>query len=230
LLESTGRGRFRITPLGLEVLHARPERIDIAFLERFPGFKEFKTYKGPELSDTSTQEVTETPEESLETAYQDLRRSLAEDILERVKRCSPQFFEKLVVDLLVAMGYGGSRKDAGKAVGKSGDGGVDGIIKEDRLGLDAVYIQAKRWEAAVGRPVVQGFAGSLEGYRARKGVLISTSTFTAEAQDYINRIEKKIVLIDGEQLAQFMIDHNVGVMEVATYRVKKANADYFDEE
>lgn len=144
--------------------------------------------------------------------------------------CTPRFFEKLVVDLLVAMGYGGSRKDAGQAIGQSGDGGVDGIIKEDRLGLDIVYIQAKRWESTVGRPVVQAFAGSLEGFRARKGVLITTASFSKEAKEYVERIEKKIVLIDGQQLAQFMIDFGIGVNEVVTYTVKRMDLDYFGEE
>ncbi|HEY3244186.1 MAG TPA: restriction endonuclease, partial [Phycisphaerae bacterium] len=162
--------------------------------------------------------------------YQGLRRAVAQDLLERVKRCSPTFFEKLVVDLLVAMGYGGSRKDAGQAVGSARDGGIDGIIKEDRLGLDAVYLQAKRWDAAVGRPTVQAFAGSLEGHRARKGVLITTSAFTSDAREYVERIEKKIVLIDGEQLAQLMIDYDVGVTEAVVYKVKKPDADYFGEE
>jgi len=147
--------------------------------------------------------------------------------LERIKQCSPQFFEQLLVELLVAMGYGGSRNDAGQAVGQSGDGGIDGIIKEDKLGLDIIYIQAKRWEAAVGRPIVQAFAGSLEGQRARKGVLITTSQFTSEAKEYVNRIEKKIILIDGQELAQLMIDHDVGVADVATYLVKKVDIDYF---
>jgi len=134
-----------------------------------------------------------------------------------------------VVDLLVAMGYGGSRKDAGEAVGQSGDGGVDGLIKEDKLGLDVVYIQAKRWEGAVGRPVVQAFAGSLEGFKARKGVMITTSRFTPDAYDYISRIEKKIVLIDGDQLGRFMVDYGVGVTDVATYVVKRVDVDYFEE-
>ncbi len=144
--------------------------------------------------------------------------------------CSPRFFERLVVDLLVRMGYGGSRKDAGRAIGQSGDGGVDGIINEDRLGLDVVYIQAKRWEGTVGRPVVQAFAGSLEGFRAKKGVMITTSSFSKDAMDYVGRIEKKIVLIDGEQLAQYMIDYGVGVAEMVTYTVKRIDLDYFDEE
>ncbi|MBC6937830.1 MAG: hypothetical protein DWB42_18655 [Chloroflexi bacterium] len=174
-------------------------------------------------------ERTNTPEEILEASYQDLRTDLAKELLERVKACSPRFFEKLVVDLLLAMGYGGSRKDAGAAIGQSGDGGIDGIIKEDRLGLDIVYVQAKRWDGTVGRPVVQAFAGSLEGFRARKGVFITTSTFSKDAREYVERIEKKIVLIDGEQLAQFMIDYGIGVTEVATYTVKKADQDYFGE-
>ncbi|MFS8064889.1 MAG: restriction endonuclease [Byssovorax sp.] len=159
-----------------------------------------------------------------------MRSKLAEDLLERVKSYSPRFFEKLVVDVLVAMGYGGSLKDAGRAVGQSGDGGIDGIIKADRLGLDAIYIQAKRWEATVGRPVVQAFAGSLEGQRARKGVLITTSQFSGEARDYVSRIEKKIVLIDGAELAQLMIDYDVGVAVQQTYTLKKLDLDYFTED
>ncbi|HXV96860.1 MAG TPA: restriction endonuclease, partial [Anaerolineae bacterium] len=165
-----------------------------------------------------------------ETSYQLLRKNLAQELLDKVKASPPRFFERLVVDLLVSMGYGGSRQDAGEAIGQSGDDGIDGIIKEDRLGLDAVYIQAKRWEGKVGRPIVQAFAGSLEGHRARKGVLITTSQFSLDARDYVNRIEKKIVLIDGEQLAQLMIDFNVGVTEVASYTVKRVDFDYFGED
>src|SRR5690606_8655982 len=146
------------------------------------------------------------------------------------KSRSPSFFEKLVIDLLVAMGYGGSRSDAGRAIGRSGDEGIDGTINEDRLGLDVIYVQAKRWSDTVGRPVVQAFAGSLEGKRAKKGILITTSKFSKEAHDYVNVIEKKIVLIDGERLAQLMIDYNVGVSEVASYTIKRIDTDYFEEE
>jgi restriction system protein len=170
------------------------------------------------------------PDERLEASYQQLREALAQDLLERIKQASPTFFERLVIDLLVAMGYGGSRRDAGEAVGRSGDGGIDGIIKEDRLGLDFVYVQAKRWEGSVSRPTVQAFAGSLEGQRARKGVLITTSTFTREARDYVTRIEKRIVLIDGDQLTQLMIDHGVGVADVTSYHVKRVDTDYFGDE
>jgi len=151
-------------------------------------------------------------------------------LIERIKACSPVFFERLVVRLLVAMGYGGSLADAGQAVGRSGDGGIDGIIKEDKLGLDVVCIQAKRWEATVGRPVVQAFAGSMEGYRARKGVLITTSEFSKDAQEYVTRIERKIVLIDGRTLAEFMIDYDIGTTTSQTYAVKKADSDFFVEE
>ena len=158
-----------------------------------------------------------------------LRNTLANDVLEAVKKSTPTFFEELVVELLVGMGYGGSIEDAGKAVGKTGDGGIDGIIKEDKLGLDFVCIQAKRWTNSVGRPIVQAFAGSLDGVRARKGVLITTSTFSQDALDYVQRIEKRIVLIDGKQLADLMIDYDIGVNVFQTYKVKRLDSDYFEE-
>jgi restriction system protein len=231
LLESTGRGKFRITERGFQVLRRNPTHIDNEFLKQFSEFLEFQS-RSTKIEEAAQyqEEPTHTPEEILEASYQNLRNELAQELLDRVMSCSPRFFERLVVDLLVSMGYGGSRRDAGERIGQSGDGGVDGIIKEDRLGLDVVYIQAKRWEGTVGRPVVQGFAGSLEGFRARKGVLITTSSFTKDAKDYVDRIEKKIVLIDGEQLAQYMIDYGIGVAEVATYTVKKADLDYFGED
>jgi restriction system protein len=231
LLENTSRGKFRITERGFEVLNSNLPYINVKFLEQFPEYQDFRSRsKHSEAPEVVEEESTHTPEEILEASYQSLRNDLAKELIDRVMSCSPRFFERLVVDLLVKMGYGGSRKDAGQAIGQSGDGGVDGIINEDRLGLDVVYIQAKRWEGTVGRPVVQAFAGSLEGFRARKGVLITTSSFSRDARDYIDRIEKKIVLIDGEQLAQFMIDYGIGVAEVATYTVKKADLDYFGED
>lgn len=231
LLESPGRGKVRITARGLKVLKEGHTDISAKFLRQFPEFMEFqKTSRQEDGQDEKDEGTEQTPEESLESSDQSLRRDLGQELLSRVKGCSPRFFEKLVVDLLVAMGYGGSRIDAGQAVGRSGDGGVDGIIKEDKLGLDAVYLQAKRWEGTVGRPTVQEFAGSLDGYRARKGVLITTSGFSKEAKDYVDKIEKKIVLIDGEQLVQLMIDHGVGVGEAATYTVKKVDLDYFGDE
>ena len=230
LLESTGRGKFVITQRGLEVVKSNPTGIDITFLKRYPEFVEFQTMsrrKEQGQPDTVLDELSQTPEEVLETAYQNLRDKLAQELLAQVKSCSPRFFERLVIDLLLAMGYGGSRQDAGQAVGQTADDGIDGVIKEDRLGLDTVYIQAKRWNNVVGRPIVQAFAGSLEGYRARKGILITTSDFSKEALEYVNRIEKRIVLIGGQELAGLMIDYGVGVSEVASYSVKRVDLDYF---
>lgn len=234
LLDKTGRGRFRITDRGRQTLAENPPREDLDYLRRFPEVEEFRyRRRDSDQTDENGSELgraVETPEEMLDSSYQRLRNAVAQELLDRVKRSSPAFFEKLVVDLLVAMGYGGSRADAGARVGQSGDGGVDGIIKEDKLGLDFVLIQAKRWQAPVGASTVRDFAGSLEGHRARKGVLITTSRFTSDAEEYVTRIEKKIVLIDGSELAQFMIDHGVGVANVAIYVVKKVDSDYFDEE
>jgi restriction system protein len=177
------------------------------------------------------EKTSQTPQEILDTTYQNLRQNLAEEILERIKTNSPRFFETLVVDLLIAMGYGGSRKDAGQAIGQVGDGGIDGIIKEDKLGLDAIYIQAKRREGTVGSPIVQGFVGALIGKKARKGILITTSAFSQQAKNYASSIENlKIILIDGEQLVQLMIDHGVGVTEESPYVVKKVDSDYFGDE
>jgi restriction system protein len=228
LIESTRRGHFHITQRGLQVLAKRPERIDVAFLEQFSEFIEFK--KTRREREPEPEPPLETPEESLESAFQRLRESLASELLETVKRCSPTFFERLVVDLLVRMGYGGSRKEAGQAIGRTGDEGIDGIIKEDRLGLDIIYVQAKRWEGTVGRAEIQKFAGALQGQRARKGIFITTASFSKDALDYASRIESKIILIGGQQLAELMIDHGVGVSPVASYEVKKIDADYFTEE
>jgi restriction system protein len=230
LIGSTTRGKFCITQRGLDVLKTKPARIDRELLAQFPEFREFQSKQDNRRIDDAAEAAEQTPEEILESSYQNLRHDLAQELLEHVKTGTPKFFENLVVDLLVAMGYGGSRKDAGQAVGQSHDGGIDGIIKEDRLGLDAVYIQAKKWEGTVGRQVVQAFAGSLAGQKARKGVMIATSQFSQEAKEYVDRLDMKIVLIDGEQLAQFMIEHGIGVAEVATYVVKKVDLDYFDEE
>jgi len=227
LLSQPSRGVIRITPDGLAVLAKKPARIDTAFLQSYPAFLAFYKQVQPAQSDTAP---PETPEESLDAAYLSLRSALADELLERLKTCSPVFFERMVVQLLVAMGYGGSLADAGQAIGKSGDDGIDGIIKEDKLGLDVVCVQAKRWQTTVGRPVVQAFAGSMEGQRARKGVLITTASFSKEAEEYISRIERKIVLIDGKRLTELMIDHDIGVSTARSYVVKKMDADYFSEE
>lgn len=171
-----------------------------------------------------------TPEELLDQAYQSIRAELASDLLNRVKQGTPAFFESLVVELLLKMGYGRSRLDAGKAIGASGDEGIDGIISEDRLGLDEIYIQAKKWESTVGRPEIQKFVGALHGKRARKGVFITTGTFSAEAKDYVSRIDPRVVLIDGRALAEYMLDFNLGVTPKATYELKRVDTDYFSEE
>lgn len=234
LLDATGRGRFRITKRGLDVLAQKPQKIDIRLLSQFPEFVEFRGSQGKtDIAEQGAEQPIETqvlsPEEQLESSYQLLRHQLAQTLIEQVKKSDPAFFEQLVVDLLVAMGYGGSRADAGQAIGQSNDGGIDGIIKEDRLGLDIVYLQAKRWENAVGSPEVRNFTGSLEGHGAQKGVLITTSRFSRDAREFAQRLQqKKIVLIDGEELASLMIDFGVGVSNVSTYVVKKIDPDYFE--
>lgn len=231
LLESPRRGYFHITQRGREVLAKNPSEINVQFLYQFPEFIEFRTrHREPEQAiETVESESLQTPGELLETAYQKLREDLSAELLKTVKECSPAFFERLVIDVLVKMGYGGSRKEAGKAIGRSGDEGIDGIINEDRLGLDVIYIQAKRWQAPIGRPEIQKFVGALQGHRANKGIFITTSSFTHDAEDYVATINSKIVLIDGEQLSQLMIDHNVGVTPVTSYETKKIDSDYFIE-
>lgn len=232
LIDSPRRGSLKITERGLSVLKTPPITIDNKFLDQYQEFKEFReSSKSPQAegTDTSTEEELQTPEENLEQAHQRIRSELAQEILQKILGCSPAFFEYLVVELLVKMGYGGSRKDAGERVGQSGDGGIDGIIKEDRLGLDTIYIQAKRWQGTVGRPEIQKFVGALSGQRAKKGVFISTSRFTAEATEYVSLIETKVVLIDGEKLASLMMDFDVGVSTQATYVIKKIDSDYFEE-
>jgi restriction system protein len=230
LLANPVRGTVRITEEGKSALAQKPTKIDNDFLRKYGSFSEFYKKTAPVETKDAHADVAATPEESLESAYRFLHDALADEILDKVKSCSPTFFEHLVVDLLVAMGYGGSLADAGQAIGKSGDGGIDGIIKEDKLGLDVVCIQAKRWEKNVGRPEVQAFAGSMEGMRAKKGVLITTASFSKEAEEYINRIDRKIVLIDGGMLAELMIEHDIGVATARSYVVKKLDFDYFDGE
>jgi restriction system protein len=231
LLKSTRRAHFQITDRGLEVLKQPPTRITVSFLEQYPEFVEFRSRRRKPQEEVHEDEVEQTPEEAIESAYQSLQEDLAANLLETVMECSPTFFERLVVDLLVKMGYGGTRKEAGQAIGRTSDEGIDGIINEDRMGLDVVYIQAKKWDSTVvGRPEIQKFAGALQGQRARKGIFITTSSFSKAAYDYVSRIDSKIVLIDGELLSQLMIDYNVGVAPVASYELKKIDTDYFLDE
>ncbi len=236
LLEATRRGFYQITDRGRDLLKKQPKIVNVKLLKQYPEFLEFQQLKGTRSGDKvvetkGTSDVsTATPSEALESAYENLRDELADELLGKLKKISPAFFERVVVELLVKMGYGGSRADAGKAIGRSGDGGIDGIIKEDKLGLDVVYVQAKRWDNnPVGRPDVMQFAGALQAQRANKGIFITTSRFTDDARSYVSQIGSKIVLIDGEQLTGLMIEHDVGVSTVSLYPVKKVDSDYFEE-
>ena len=231
LLEYTRRGFYKITPRGIDILNHNLNRIDIAVLKEFPEFRNFQNLKQPRETSVNhpSEESDLTPQEVIANAVETLRNELADELLEQLKVGSPKLFEIIVVDLLVKMGYGGSWEDAAKAIGRSGDEGIDGIINEDRLGLDVIYIQAKRWNGSVGRPEVQKFAGALMGQKARKGVLITTSDFTNDAKDYASKVEAKIVLIDGSTLVNSMIDYGIGVSTTASYEIKKVDLDYFTE-
>lgn len=228
VLESPRRSMFRITQRGMELHKEGHKRIDIRILNRYPEFLEFHKVKSPK--EEEQEPSRETPEETLQKSYESIRGDLASQIVQRIANNSPQFFERMVVDLMVTMGYGGSRADAGKSIGGSGDEGIDGIIKEDRLGLDLVYLQAKRWEGKVGRPEVQKFVGALHGKRAKKGVFITTSKFSDDAKSYVETIDPKVILIDGRMLAELMIDYGLGTTTTATFEVKRIDSDYFAEE
>jgi len=238
LIETPKRGYLRITDNGLNVLKQNPSGINITYLKRFPEFIEWQNTKkedsqnGIETSVLQPESISaQTPEELLESSYQSIRKDLAQDILDKILNLSPAFFERLVVELLVKMGYGGSIQDAGRAIGKSGDEGIDGTIKEDKLGLDVIYIQAKRWKPGnvIGRPEIHKFIGALVGQGSKKGIFITTSSFTKDAIEFIPRNETKVVLIDGMQLSQLMIDYNVGVTSQHLYEIKRIDNDYFEE-
>ena len=234
-LDSSKRGVFRISDRGRQILKENPSRIDIKYLEQFEEFQVFRGKRNKEESETVSADcdeetATTTPEEALDQAYQQLRNEIANELLHLIKGNSPEFFERLVVHLLVSMGYGGSFEEAGKATQKTADEGIDGVIKEDRLGLDAIYLQAKRWEGVVGRPEIQKFVGALHGQRAKKGVFITTSRFSREALEYVGQIDPKVVLIDGSDLVQLMIDYGVGVDTASVYEVKKIDSDFFMED
>ena len=234
LIENIRRSYFKITPRGIETLKENLERINIKYLRKFQEFissvEGDKENISKEEINTSSINSVQTPEEVFEGAYQKIQESLSNDILSRIKKIHPSRFEKLVVELLVKMGYGGSIAEAGETTKYTNDEGIDGIIKEDKLGLDVIYIQAKRWEGNVPRPEIQKFVGALAGKRAKKGVFITTSTFSKEAIAYAEQMDTKIVLIGGEQLAQYMIDYDLGVSVQNTYEIKKIDSDYFEEE
>lgn len=242
LVEIPVTGQVKITDDGLRVLSQNQKDIDKRYLEQFPKFIEFQEMMSnnhrrqrvsvtvTEKAETEEAELESDPQDLMESAYNSNKINLAEEILKKIKESSPQFFENLVVDLMLKMGYGGSRHDAGEAVGKSGDGGIDGIIKEDRLGLDVIYLQAKRWsDNSVGSPEIQKFVGALADKHANKGVFITTSTFSREAREYAKRISNKVVLIDGVTLTELMIEYNLGVFPVMNYELKKIDIDYFSE-
>ena len=233
LISAPRRGVVKITTDGIKLLRKDIKQFTTKDLSEFEAYKNYRAkIKAKSIIDIADEEEVisdQTPEEAMESAYQTINKELAIEFLELIKTNSPDFFEQLVIDLILKMGYGGSRKDAAEKVGKSHDGGIDGIIKEDRLGLDVIYIQAKRWENTVGRPEIQKFAGALEEKRANKGIFITTSQFSRGSVDYISRINKKIVLIDGDQLAQYMIDFDLGVDTKITYKIKTIDSDYFEE-
>lgn len=233
LLAAVHRGFFRITDRGSKALKAEPKRIDNEFLDQFEEFREFRSRTKKETRKRIEDPIIATPgvpEEVIASQYELQRQALAAQLLDVVKGASPQFFERLVVTLLVKMGYGGTLQDAGSAVGRSGDGGIDGVIKEDKLGLDTIYIQAKRWDdKPVGSPQIDQFAGALQKKKAHKGVFLTTSTFTSEALRSISDYSTRIVLIDGRALADLMIDHDVGVSVTTTYQLKRLDSDFFDE-
>lgn len=230
LLEATRRGYFRITKRGVEVLGKKPEKVDNRVLAQFPEFREFQGAKKKTKKENENA-TAETPIESMASHYDQIRAALSSELLDRVKKCSPQFFERLVITLLVRMGYGGSLKDAGQAVGRTGDGGIDGVIREDKLGLDNIYVQAKRWtDKPVGSPDIDQFAGALSKKKATKGIFITTSAFTKDALTSIREYSSRIILIDGNSLADYMIDYGVGVSVASTYEIKKVDTDFFEEE
>ena len=235
LIESPKRGIFKITSRGMDVLAEKPEAITANYLKRFDEFQEFQNVNKTDSDDNEEQfseDSSATPIELFEKSYKKLRNDLKVEVLEQILGCSPFFFEKLVVDLLINLGYGGSRKEAGEAFATTGDEGIDGVIKEDKFGLDLIYIQAKRWKGSscVGRPEIQKFAGALQGKRARKGIFLTTSYFSYEAKEYVKNIDSKIILIDGDELASLMLESNTGVSTESKYELKKIDMDYFSEE
>lgn len=235
LINSPKRGFLQITDRGLSVLKRKLSKIDLHVLKEFPEFVEFQNLKKEDETTLAKEENNiesisrQTPQELIDSAYQNIRSSLAQELLERIKGLTPIFFEKLVLDLLLKMGYGGSIKDAGRSTKLTNDEGIDGIIKEDKLGLDFIYIQAKRWtDTPVGRPDIQSFVGALDGQRASKGIFITTSTFANTAREYVKTISKKVILIDGNELSEYMIDYGLGVSTIQTFEIKRIDSDYFE--
>ena len=234
LIEAPRRAVLIITEKGVQALVDHPKTIDLRVLAKLNGsrsVRERRRDEKPELEQERDAgiEIHETPEEAVENAYLTLRNDVEREIVAKILANPPEFLERVIIDLVVKMGYGGNRKDAGEAIGRSGDEGIDGIIKEDPLGLDIIYLQAKRYEGTVGRPEIQKFAGALQGQRARKGIFITTSSYSKDAKEFASKIDTKIILIDGSTLAKLMFDHGVGVSVNTVYEVKKVDTDYFEE-
>lgn len=234
LLKRPQRGFFTITDQGQKVLAENPEKIDMKFLEKFPEYQAFQQRKRakPNLSGEDDSQDSGTPKERITLAYEEILAALKGEMLERIQNASPEFFEKLVINLLIAMGYGGSEEDVGEHLGKPSDGGIDGLVKQDKLGLDTIYVQAKRYASdnTVGSPDVQGFSGALDAKGASKGVFFTTSSFSKSAKEYVERVQKQLVLVDGEELVSLMIDNNVGVREDYKIELKRIDDDFFDDE
>lgn len=233
LIDYPQRGYFQITQRGSDVLRESPKSIDMKYLTKFAEFREFRKVNQSEKGKEEVLNLGEQlpPEETIEAAYREIRAGLADDLLEYVLKCSPAFFEKLVVELLVSMGYGGTQENAARAVGKSGDEGIDGIIDEDKLGLDSIYIQAKRYQkdAKIGAHFIRDFIGALQGCKATKGVFLTTAGFTKDALDFVSKVQSRVVLIDGQKLANLMIDYGIGVSTRMNYEIKQLDTDYFGE-
>ena len=230
LIFSPKRGSYRITEEGVNVLKNPPEKITISFLKQFENFSKNRNPERDESIEQDKQITEKTPDELIEIGYKQIKNELSLQLLNQIKDDSPYFFEKLVLDLLLKMGYGGSEMDNGELTQKGSDEGIDGIIKEDRLGLDKIYIQAKKWENNVGRPEIQKFVGALQGKRAKKGIFITTSTFSKDAYDYAQNLDVAVILIDGKKLAEYMIENELGVTLKQNYKIFNIDSDYFIED
>ncbi|MDC7124995.1 MAG: restriction endonuclease [Spirochaetales bacterium] len=230
LIFSPSRATYKLTEDGLKLLKDPPEKITIAFLKKFENFSKNRNPEKDHSIEEDNHISEKTPDELIEIGYKQIKNDLSMQLLNQIKDCSPYFLEKLVIDLLIKMGYGGSEIENGQITSKSADEGIDGIIKEDKLGLDKIYIQAKRWEPNVGRPEIQKFVGALHGKRAKKGIFITTSTFSKEAYEYAKNLDVAVILIDGKDLAYHMIENELGVSLKQTYKLYNIDTDYFIEE
>ena len=229
LLHRPVKGKYSISLEGRALLKDPPSRIDRKFLSKYPSFQEFlsKTKSEPIIDDLP---VNLTPDEQIGNAYRELNETLISDLKDQTAMMNPYSFEQLVINLLFAMGYGGSREEAAQVTKKSADEGIDGVIDQDRLGLDVIYVQAKRWKDQVGRKEIQSFVGALAGKQANKGVFITTSNFSSHARDYAHSVSQKVILIDGTRLAELMIEHNIGVSTKRTLQIKRIDSGYFEDD